>query len=117
MRVARAVAEAMPPAEIARIWLFPPVRREAREWGTAVVARHVEGGRVRVYTAGYMLVTRGRERGQGKVMLDEVGESPTEVVDQVIRGVRERAGETDPPLEIERTTWYGEDHDEPAAQG
>lgn len=117
MRVARAVAEAMPPPEIARIWLFPPVRREGREWGTAVVARQVEGGRVRVYTAGYVLVTRGRERGQAKVLLDEVGESPAEVVDQVIRGVQQRAGETEPPAEIERAIWYGEEHEQHGRSG
>lgn len=99
----------MPPGEISRIWLFPPVRREGREWGTAVVARRLEGARVRVYTARYVLTTRGRERGQGKVILDEVGASPADVVDQVIRGVQERSGETEPPAEIERTAWYGED--------
>lgn len=117
IRVARAVAEAMPPAEIARIWLFAPVRRGGREWGTAVVARRVAGGRARVYTAGYLLVTRGRERGQGKIVLEEVGESPAEVVDHVIRGVQERAGEAEPPVEIERSAWYGGERDQPAAQG
>lgn len=103
------MAEAIPPAEIARIWLFPPVRREGREWGTAVVARQGEGGRARVYTAGYALVTRGRERGQAKVVLEEVGEGPAHVVDQVVRGVQERAGEAEPPVEISGTVWYGEE--------
>ncbi len=107
----------MPPAEIARIWLFAPVRREEREWGTAVVARHGEGERVRVYTASYLLVIRGRERGQGKVTLQEVAESPTAVVDDVIRGVQERAGEAEPPVEVAPGVWFREEHDEPAGQG
>jgi hypothetical protein len=116
-RVATAVAGAMPPGEIARIWLFAPVRREDREWGTAVVARRSEGERVRVYTASYQLAIRGRERGQGKVTLLEVAESPAAVVDEVIRGVQERAGETEPPVEVAPGVWFGEEHDEPAPQG
>lgn len=116
-RVATAVAEAMPPAEIARIWLFAPVRREDREWGTAVIARQGEQERVRVYTASYQLTIRGRERGQGKVTLLEVAESPAAVVDQVIRGVQERAGEADPPVEVAPGVWFGEEHDQPAPQG
>jgi len=115
--VAAVVAEAMPSAEIARIWLFAPVRREDREWGTAVVARHGAGDRVRVYTASYTLVIRGRERGQGKVALQEVAESPAAVVDEVIRGVQERAGEAEPPVEVAAGVWFEEEHDEPAAQG
>jgi hypothetical protein len=113
----------MPSAEVARIWLFAPVRREEREWGTAVVARRVGGAggeageRVRVYTASYVLAIRGRERGQGKIALVEVAESPAAVVDEVIRGVQERAGEAEPPVEIAPGVWFGEEHDQPAAQG
>lgn len=115
-RVATAVAGAMPAAEIARIWLFAPVRREEREWGTAVVARRAVGERVRVYTASYTLVIRGRERGQGHVNLLEVGESPAGVVDEVVRGVQQRAAEAEPPVEIAASLWFGEEHDEPAPQ-
>lgn len=116
-RVARAVSEVVPREEIVRIWLFAPVRREEREWGTAVVARRAGGDRLRVYTASYVLAVRGRERGQGRVSLVEVGESPSAVVDQVIRGVQERAGEPSPPVEIDAGVWFGEEHDEPATQG
>ncbi len=116
-RVATAVAGAMPAAEIARIWLFAPVRREEREWGTAVVARRATGERVRVYTASYTLLIRGRERGQGHVSVLEVGESPAGVVDEVVRGVQERAGEAEPPVEIAASLWFGEEHDQPAPQG
>ena len=116
-RVARAVSEVVPREEIVRIWLFAPVRREAREWGTAGVARRAGGDRLRVYTASYVLAVRGRERGQGRVSLVEVGESPSAVVDQVMRGVQERAGEPSPPVEIDAGVWFGEEHDEPAAQG
>ena len=116
-RVAASVAQAVPPAEIERIWLFPPVRQEDREWGTAVIGRRAEGDRLRVYTAGYMLVVRGRERGQGRVVVDEVGESPAAVIDDVIRGVQERAGEADPPVEVATTVWYGADPTAPGVGG
>jgi hypothetical protein len=110
-RVAQAVAEAMPVPEVERIWLFPPVRQEDREWGTAVVARRVQAGRLRVYTGSYGLVIRGRERGQGQVALEEVGETPDDILSDVIRGVQDRAGEADEPSEIQPTHWFPTDDD------
>lgn len=115
VRVADAVADAMPTQRIERIWLFPPVRRDEQEWGTAVVARRVAEGRVRVYTASYMLTVRGRERGRTQVTLEEVGESPDDVVPDVIRGVQERAGEAEPPIEIAPDLWYLPDDESTAA--
>lgn len=114
-RVADAVAQAIPVAEIERIWLFPPVRRDEREWGTAVVARRVRGDRVRVYTASYLLVVRGRERGQAQVSVEDVGETPDDVVAVVIRGVQERAREDEPPVEIAPALWWEEHDGAPAA--
>ncbi len=115
-RVAAQLAQMVPREEIERIWLFPPVRREDREWGTAVVARSMEGGRLRVYTAQYLLVVRGRERGQGKVTVSEVGETSEEVLAEVISGVQERTGEAVPPVEIASELWFQED-DESSASG
>lgn len=114
-RVAGAVAERIPIGEIERIWLFPPVRQEAREWGTAVVARRVEPGRLRVYTGSYGLVVRGRERGQGQVSVEDVGETPDAVLTDVIRGVQERAGESEYPDEIAPAAWYSSGDESPTA--
>ncbi len=111
-RAAQRIAEQMPPGEIDGIWLFPPVRREEREWGVAVVSRRADGERRRIYTASYMLIVRGRERGQGRVMVEEVGEGPRAVVPEVIRGVQERTAETEPPVEIAPELWY----DPPASE-
>ncbi|UCG85117.1 MAG: hypothetical protein JSW71_14395 [Gemmatimonadota bacterium] len=105
-RASQSLAEVVPPEEVDGIWLFPPVRREEREWGMAVVSRLSEEGRRRIYTASYMLVVRGRERGLGRVAVEEVGESPIAVVHEVIKGVRERAGEAEPPVEISPARWY-----------
>ena len=108
-RVAESVAAAIPHEAIDRIWLFSPVRREDREWGTAVISRQTDDGRSRIYTASYLMVVRGRERGRGRVTIDEVGESPPAVVNEVIAGVQERAGEPLPPTEIAPSQWFPDD--------
>jgi len=106
--VAEAVAAEMPPAEIDAIYLFRPIKREGREWGTAVVTRKSadRGGRLRVYTAKYMLVVRGKDRGQAKVEVKEVGLSPAEILAQVMQATADRTGETEPPAEVGRGVWY-----------
>jgi hypothetical protein len=103
------VAEQVPAGEVAGVWLFPPVRREEREWGIAVVSRRAGEGRSRIYTASYMLIVSGREKGQGKIAVEEVGEGPESVVPQVIEGVQQRAGETEPPVEIAVDLWFPSD--------
>ncbi|HSD30528.1 MAG TPA: hypothetical protein VLB49_01370, partial [Gemmatimonadales bacterium] len=35
-KLAAAVAEQVPPAEIETVYLFRPIKRDGREWGTAV---------------------------------------------------------------------------------
>lgn len=105
-RVAQAVAEEVSPDSIDGIWLFAPVRREWREWGTAVITCRLDSERRRIYTARYWLTIRGRERGQGRVLVEQVGESPAVVLHEVIAGVQERAGETEPPVEISPELWY-----------
>jgi hypothetical protein len=112
-RVATSIAELVSPSTIERIWLFAPVRREDREWGTAVLACSTGGNRRRIFAASYLIAIRGRTRGQGKVTVDEVGESPVAVIHEVIAGVMERAGETEPPVEIAPELWFG--GDEPLA--
>lgn len=105
-KLSAAVAAQVPPSEIETIYLFRPIKREGREWGTAVVTRrHVEG-RLLVYTARYMLVVRGKERGQSRVEVEEVALSPAEVVAQVMERTAERSGESEPPLAVGRVVWY-----------
>ncbi len=105
-KVAAAVEAAMPPAEIETIYLFRPMKREGREWGTAVVTRKSGDGRLRVYTAKYMLVARGKDRGQAKVEVTEVGLSPAEVLAQVMQATADRIGESEPPVAVGRGAWY-----------
>lgn len=104
-KLAAAVALEVPPTEIETIYLFRPIKREGREWGTAVVTRRAEG-RLRVYTAKYMVVVRGKERGQAKVAVEEVGLSPAEVLEQVMQSTAERTGDAEPPVAHGPAVWY-----------
>jgi hypothetical protein len=102
------VAAQVPPAEIETLFVFPPFKRDGREWGTAVVTRRAidQGVRLRVYTAKYMLVVRGKERGNCRLVVEEVGLSPAEVLDEVMRATVERTGEAEPPVTLSPAAWY-----------
>jgi hypothetical protein len=112
-KLAEAVGARVPPAEIETIYLFRPLKRDGREWGTAVIARRgAEGGesdgtgRLRVYTARYMLIVRGKERGQCRVEVEETGLSPAEIIAQVIQATADRSGDPEPPLAVGPAVWY-----------
>jgi hypothetical protein len=105
-KAAAAVAAQVPPAEIEAIYVFRPIKREGREWGTAVITRRHPEGRLQVFTVKYMLIVRGKERGQSKVVVEEVGLSPEEVLQQVMQTTAERSGEVDPPVALGRAAWY-----------
>lgn len=107
-KVADAVKAEIPPAEIETIYVFRPIKRQGREWGTAVITRKAVSpdGRLRVYTAKYMLVIRGKERGTAKVEVSEVGLSPAEVLAQVMQATVDRGGDTEPPVELGAGAWY-----------
>jgi hypothetical protein len=107
-QLATAVAAQVPPAENETIDLFPPKNREGCEWGTAVVTRRAEEGssRLRVYTARYKLIVRGKERGRWKGDVAEVALSPAEVLAQVMQAAGDRSGDPEPPVIVERSAWY-----------
>ena len=107
-KLAEAVAQRVTPSEIETIYLFRPWKREGREWGTAVVAcRSPEGGdRLRVYTARYMLVVRGKERGQARLEVRETALSPAAVIERVMRTAAERTGDPEPPVALGPAVWY-----------
>ncbi len=109
-KLAEAVALRVTPSEIETIYLFRPWKRDGREWGTAVVAcRAPEGeGRLRVYTARYMLVTRGKERGQARIEVAETALSPATVIERVMHAAAERTGDPEPPMAVGRDVWYEE---------
>lgn len=104
--LAAAVEAQVPPAEIETIYVFRPIKRQGREWGTAVVTRKASDGRLRVYTAKYMLIVRGKDRGQSRIEVVEVALSPAEVLAQVMQATVDRGGDTEPPVELGPAVWY-----------
>jgi len=112
-KLAEAIALRVPPSEIETIYLFRPWKREGREWGTAVVAcraaegeRGEAGGRLRVYTARYMLIMRGKERGQSRIEVEETALSPADVIARVMQAAAERTGDPEPPVAVGPAVWY-----------
>jgi len=105
-KVAAAVEAQVPPAEIETIYVFRPIKRDGKEWGTAVITRKAADGRLRVYTAKYMLIVRGKERGQSRIDVTEVALSPAEVLAQVMQATVDRGGDTEPPVELGAGAWY-----------
>ena len=59
-----------------------------------------------MYTAKYMLIVRGKERGQGKFEVVEVALSPADVLAQVMQATVDRGGDTEPPVELSPAVWY-----------
>jgi len=99
------VADVLPPADVDGVWVFAPVRREDKEWGTAVVSR-VDGGRRRIYTAGYVLTLKGRERGKFESTIIEVGSGPMEALARVLQDAQRRTDDEHPPFSVSPDAWF-----------
>jgi len=106
-RLLDAVAAEMPADEIDAVWAFPPVRREGREHGVAVVSRLAGADRRRVYRGRYVVGLSGAERGRVSVELESAAEGPPELVLAVIDGVRRRADEAGDAELVDVSNWKG----------
>jgi len=104
-QLAEAVAQVLPPSEIDDIWIFPPLRRDAREWGTAVLSRR-DGERRRIYTARYVLTIKGKERGRFESSVVEVGTGPQEVLLRVLQEAQRRTEDEQPPVSVPPDQWF-----------
>ena len=104
-RLAAAVAEQIPPAEVDGVWIFSTLRHEGREWGTAVLSR-VDGDRRRIYTARYMLAVKGKERGKFEAALQEVGSGPVEALAKLLQDAQRRIDDEQPPLPVPAESWF-----------
>jgi FAD/FMN-containing dehydrogenase len=111
-RLAEYVAGTLPVNEIDGVWQFRTIKRDGREWGTAMLSR-VDGAeqeRRRIYTARFMHILKGKERGKFEAFLEEVGQGPVETLAELLAGVRKRIEDEDPrPVPVEN--WF------PAADG
>jgi hypothetical protein len=104
-RLAQAVALVVPPEEVDGVWVFSPLRRDSREWGTAVLSR-VDGERRRIYTARYVLSVKGKERGKFESTVREVGVGPLEVLTRVLQEAQRRIDDEHPPLSVPPESWF-----------
>ncbi|HEV8599823.1 MAG TPA: hypothetical protein VGQ69_10720 [Gemmatimonadales bacterium] len=104
-RLAQALRDAIPVAELDRIWAFQVVRREGQDFGTAILSR-VENDRRRIYTASFVLTVKGKKRGQFDWSLDEVGSGPLEALDELLALVPKRSDEEEPPTPVEPAVWF-----------
>jgi hypothetical protein len=104
-RLAQAVAELVPPGEVDSVWVFSPLRHEGREWGTAVLSR-VDGERRRIYTARYVLVIKGKERGKFEAAVQEVGSGPVEALSQLLKDAQKRIDDEHAPHPVSPEHWF-----------
>jgi hypothetical protein len=115
-RLAGAVAEALPAAEVDAIWTFRPLRHEGKEWGTAVLSR-VDGDRRRIYTARYVLAIKGKERGKFEASVQEVGSGPATALVQLLRDAQKRIDDEEPPTPVSPASWFADGAAAGAADG
>jgi len=111
-RLALALRDAVPVAEIDRVWAFRVVRLEGQDFGTAILSR-VHGERRRIYTARFALTVKGKKRGQFEWFLDEVGSGPREALDELLALVPKRSDEEEPPAPVDPGTWFPPQDDVP----
>ena len=104
-RLAQAVSEVLPPAEVDGVWIFAPLRREDCEWGTAVLSR-VDGDRRRIYTARYALAVKGKQRGKFESTIQEVGSGPMDALARVLQEAQRRIDDEHPPSSVAPESWF-----------
>jgi hypothetical protein len=109
-RLAGALRAEIPVGEIDRIWAFRIVRREGREFGTAILSR-VDGDRRRIATARFALTVKGKKRGQFEWYLDDLGSGPLEALDELLALVPKRSDEEEPPAPVDPALWFPPDPD------
>lgn len=104
-RLAGVVGQELPVAEVDAVWVFPVLRQQQREWGTAVISR-LDGDRRRIYTARYSLMIKGRERGRFESSIAEVGSGPVDALQALLREVHLRTDDEVPPIPVPVEAWF-----------
>src|SRR3954470_17185403 len=104
-RLAQAVSDVLPSAEVDGVWIFAPLRREDREWGTAVLSR-IDGERRRIYTARYVLAVKGKQRGKFESTIQEVGSGPIDALARVLQEAQRRIDDDQPPSSVAPESWF-----------
>lgn len=104
-RLALWIRDRLPAVDIDGVWVFRVLRRDHKEFGTAVLSR-VDGDRRRIYTATYTATIKGKQRGQFESQLDEVGSGPLEALQELLALVPVRADDEEPPVAVVVSLWF-----------
>lgn len=104
-QLAEWLRDQLPPHEVDGVWVFRLLRRDLKEYGTAVVSR-VEGDRRRIYTARYIATIKGKKRGAFETAIEEVGSGPLEALHELLALVPVRADDEDPPVAVDLARWF-----------
>jgi hypothetical protein len=104
-RLAAWLRDALPVEEVDGVWVFRALRRDQREFGTAVLSR-IDGDRRRIYTARYIATIKGRQRGGFEAHIEEVGSGPIEALQELLQLVPVRADDGEPPHPVDVSTWF-----------
>ncbi len=102
-RFLKAIAAQVPPARIAEIHFFSPIKQGGVETGVAVVVENVspDAPRMVVYSARYRLTLKGPDRGKWETNMVAEADAPLVTVDAVVRGVQRRSGDVDDATKME----------------
>lgn len=104
-RLAAWLRDQLPVEQVDGVWVFRVLRREQREYGTAVLSM-VEGDRRRILTASYVATIKGKTRGGFEASTTEVGSGPLEALHELLAMVPVRADDEDPPTAVDASRWF-----------
>ncbi len=107
-RLAGEIAQQLPAVDLDGVWVFPVLRQQQSEWGTAVLSR-VDGDRRRIYTARYSLAIKGKERGKFEATIEEVGSGTVDALAELLQEVHKRTDDEIPPIPVDVETWFPPD--------
>lgn len=103
-RFLRDISDRIGLEKITEVHLFPAIRQGGVETGVAVVAAFPPDGdavdRHTVFSARYRHTLKGADRGKWEVEVKAEADAPLATVDDVVRGVMKRAGETFEPEKL-----------------
>jgi hypothetical protein len=108
-RLAEHVATTMPVSSVDGVWQFRTLKHDGREFGTALlsVIDGDLGEKRRIFTARFMMIMKGKERGKFEATLEEVGQGPVETFEELLAGVRKRIEDEDPRL-VPVADWFAQ---------
>ena len=107
-KLAAWIREQMSVNEIDGVWVFRVLRRDQKEFGTAVLSR-IDGERRHILTATYTATIKGKQRGGFETELQEVGSGPIEALQELLALVPVRAEDEEPPVAVDVLRWFPPD--------